>query len=119
MAPFVLGVTSYGTAMRIFHRLRSGNGRRRGGFETRPYTPPGSHREARLAGATKRQHLLGPRRRRRNGTQTMAKVIFTPNLQRHVLCPQAEAPGRTVREVLDNVFAANARARSYVLDDQA
>jgi sulfur-carrier protein len=49
----------------------------------------------------------------------MAKVVFTPNIQRHVLCPQAEAPGRTVREVLDKVFAENAQAKSYVLDDQA
>ena len=49
----------------------------------------------------------------------MAKVVFTPNIQRHVACPAAEAPGRTVREVLDRVFAANVRARSYVLDDQA
>jgi hypothetical protein len=24
----------------------------------------------------------------------MAKVIFTPNIQRHVLCPEAEAPDR-------------------------
>lgn len=49
----------------------------------------------------------------------MPKVVFTPNIQRHVECPEAEAPGRTVREVLDNVFTANPRARSYVLDDQA
>ena len=49
----------------------------------------------------------------------MAKVIFTPNIQRHVACPEAEAEGRTVREVLDNLFAVNAQARSYVLDDQA
>ena len=49
----------------------------------------------------------------------MAKVVFTPNIQRHVACPAAEAPGRTVREVLDAVFAANPQARSYVLDDQA
>ena len=49
----------------------------------------------------------------------MAKVVFTPNIQRHVLCPRAEAPGRTVREVLEHVFATNAQARSYVLDDQA
>jgi molybdopterin synthase sulfur carrier subunit len=48
----------------------------------------------------------------------MAKVIFTPNVQRHVACPQARAPGGTVREVLDNVFADNVLARSYVLDDQ-
>ena len=49
----------------------------------------------------------------------MAKVVFTPNVQRHVLCPEAEAPGQTVREVLDAVFADNAPARSYVLDDQS
>lgn len=48
----------------------------------------------------------------------MAKVAFTPNIQRHVECPAAEAPGATVREVLDNVFAGNPRARGYVLDDQ-
>jgi sulfur-carrier protein len=49
----------------------------------------------------------------------MAKVTFTPNLQRHVACPDATASGRTVREVLDHVFATNPRARGYVLDDQA
>jgi sulfur-carrier protein len=49
----------------------------------------------------------------------MAKVVFTPNVQRHVACPQAEASGQTVREVLDNVFGQNAQARSYVLDDQS
>ncbi len=48
----------------------------------------------------------------------MAKVLFTPNIQRHVLCPEAEAPGQTVREVLENVFLENSQARSYVLDDQ-
>ena len=49
----------------------------------------------------------------------MAKVVFTPNVQRHVACPEAQASGRTVREVLDHVFAENPQARSYVLDDQA
>lgn len=49
----------------------------------------------------------------------MAKVFFTTNLRRHVDCPTVEAAGSTVREVLDNVFAANARVRGYVLDDQA
>ena len=47
----------------------------------------------------------------------MARVTFTDNLQRHVACPPTTAPGRTVREVLDTVFAANPRARGYVLDD--
>jgi sulfur-carrier protein len=49
----------------------------------------------------------------------MARVVFTPNLQRHVACPATEVPGRTVREVLDAVFAGNPQARGYVLDDQA
>ncbi len=49
----------------------------------------------------------------------MAKVFFTPNIQRHVACPEAEAAGVTVREVLEGVFADNPQARSYVLDDQA
>ena len=49
----------------------------------------------------------------------MARIAFTPNVQRHVLCPEAEAPGRTVREVLDNLFTIHADARGYVLDDQA
>jgi hypothetical protein len=49
----------------------------------------------------------------------MVRVVFTQNIQRHVACPEAEAGGGSVREVLDNVFAANPQARSYVLDDQA
>lgn len=49
----------------------------------------------------------------------MAKVIFTANIQRHVACPEAQAAGCTVREVLENVFAENSEARSYVLDDQS
>jgi sulfur-carrier protein len=49
----------------------------------------------------------------------MARVVFTPNIQRHVACPDSEAPGKTVREVLEGVFGQNPQARSYVLDDQA
>lgn len=49
----------------------------------------------------------------------MVKVSFTPNIQRHVACDEAQAEGRTVREVLDKVFAENPQARGYVLDDQA
>ena len=48
----------------------------------------------------------------------MPKIYFTQNLKRHVTCPTSEAPGQTVREVLDAVFAVNPAARSYVLDDQ-
>lgn len=48
----------------------------------------------------------------------MATVSFTRNIQRHVACPDTTAPGGSVREVLDRVFADNPRARGYVLDDQ-
>jgi hypothetical protein len=49
----------------------------------------------------------------------MAKVVFTANIQRLVSCPAVEAAGATVRDVLENVFAENPRARGYVLDDQS
>ena len=49
----------------------------------------------------------------------MAKVVFTANIQRYVHCPEVEAGGQTVRDVLENVFADNPRARGYVLDDQS
>ena len=49
----------------------------------------------------------------------MPRVIFTPNLQRHIACATVEVPGATVREVLDAAFTGNAAARHYVLDDQA
>jgi len=48
----------------------------------------------------------------------MVSVTFTPNIQRHVSCPPAEVAGATVAEALAAVFAGNARARGYVLDDQ-
>jgi hypothetical protein len=48
----------------------------------------------------------------------MARVLFTQNIQRHVSCPETEAPGAILREVLDAVLAHNPAARSYVLDDQ-
>jgi len=47
----------------------------------------------------------------------MAKVAFTENIQRHVPCPPGAADGKTVREVLDAIFAGNERARGYVLDE--
>ena len=45
-------------------------------------------------------------------------MVFTANLQRHVPCPPTTAPGRTVREVLDHVFADNPRLRGYVVDER-
>lgn len=48
----------------------------------------------------------------------MIRVSFTKNIRRHVACPECEVEGRTVREVLEAVFAGNERARGYVLDDR-
>ena len=48
----------------------------------------------------------------------MATVRFTQNIQRHVVCPTRDVPGATLREVLDNYFRDNEKARGYVLDEQ-
>ena len=48
----------------------------------------------------------------------MPRICFTPNVQRHHSCPPAEVAGHTVREALDAYFAANPKARGYVLDEQ-
>lgn len=48
----------------------------------------------------------------------MPRVVFTPNLARHLEAPERTAPGATVREVLDAVFADDERLGGYVLDDQ-
>lgn len=49
----------------------------------------------------------------------MVRVTFTPTLQRHIACPPVEVKAATVREALEGAFAGNARARTYVLDDQS
>jgi len=48
----------------------------------------------------------------------MAEVTFTAALERHLAAPPAKVSGATVREALEEVFRANPRLRSYVLDDQ-
>lgn len=48
----------------------------------------------------------------------MPRVFFTANLRRHVDCPAMDAEGATVRELLANVFAAQERLGTYVLDEQ-
>jgi molybdopterin synthase sulfur carrier subunit len=55
----------------------------------------------------------------RGNLDDMARVVFTANLRRHVDCPETEADGATVREVLDAVFSKYDLLRGYVLDDQA
>jgi sulfur-carrier protein len=49
----------------------------------------------------------------------VANVTFAPALQRYIVCKPQDAPGATVREVLDAAFSGNMRARAYVLDDQS
>ena len=48
----------------------------------------------------------------------MPKISFTSALQRFLPAPSAEVEGATVGEALARVFAANAKLRGYVLDDQ-
>ena len=48
----------------------------------------------------------------------MPRVTFTSNLQRHVSAPTLDVGGATVGAALEQVFAANPRLRSYILDDQ-
>lgn len=49
----------------------------------------------------------------------MVRVHFTPQLRRHIDCPdQALVAATTVREALEAVFARHPGAKSYVLDDQ-
>lgn len=48
----------------------------------------------------------------------MARVCFTPNLERHLACVAAEVSGTSVREALDQVFENQQQLRGYVLDDQ-
>ena len=48
----------------------------------------------------------------------MPRVVFTPNLERHLRCPAQEVAGTTVRAVMEQVFAKNPVLRGYVLDDQ-
>ncbi|MGB5832955.1 MAG: MoaD/ThiS family protein [Thiohalocapsa sp.] len=49
----------------------------------------------------------------------MAKTLsLTPNLTRHLDCPDAKVFGSTLRDALDDYFQSNPRVRGYVLDDQ-
>ena len=48
----------------------------------------------------------------------MPRIRFTRFLERQVASPVGQAPGHTVSEALENIFAANAPLRGYLLDDQ-
>lgn len=48
----------------------------------------------------------------------MPTVAFTPNLQRHLDCPDVSVTADTVFDALEAVFRDNPRLRGYVLDEQ-
>ncbi|MDX1961980.1 MAG: MoaD/ThiS family protein [Pirellulales bacterium] len=48
----------------------------------------------------------------------MPRVTFTPNLRRHIDCPELTLPGDTVRAVLQELQRENPRLAHYVLDEQ-
>lgn len=50
----------------------------------------------------------------------MQTVSFTPNLKRHLDCPEVEIPEsvRSVADALEEAFRQNSRLRGYVLDEQ-
>ena len=48
----------------------------------------------------------------------MATVNFTQNLKRHIKCPSLCASGKTLHQVLTNVFRENPKLGCYVLDNQ-
>lgn len=58
-------------------------------------------------------HGAGPAQNR-----AMPRVVFAPNLRRHVDAPPREVAGGTVREALAAAFALQPRLAGYVLDEQ-
>lgn len=48
----------------------------------------------------------------------MARVTFTPHLQRFLDAPAVEVSAATVAQALDAVFAGNPRLRGYVVDER-
>lgn len=50
---------------------------------------------------------------------SMVKISFTPNLARHVDCPDGTVDAATVKEALDRYFEVHPGVRDYVLDEHA
>ena len=48
----------------------------------------------------------------------MARIVFTQQLRRFTETPEIDTPASTLRAALEDAFAANARLRGYILDDQ-
>lgn len=47
----------------------------------------------------------------------MPRVVFTPNLQRHIHCPAMVVDGETVAAALETAFAQQPRLRGYIVDE--
>ena len=48
----------------------------------------------------------------------MPRISFTPQLKRHVDCPDDAAGGLTVRAALEDYFGRHPAVRPYVFDEQ-
>jgi molybdopterin synthase sulfur carrier subunit len=48
----------------------------------------------------------------------MPKIVFTQQLRRFTEVPEVESAAATLRDAMEAAFAANARLRSYILDEQ-
>jgi molybdopterin synthase sulfur carrier subunit len=48
----------------------------------------------------------------------MPTLVFTQQLRRFTEVPQVESDAATLRAALEDAFAANARLRGYILDEQ-
>ena len=48
----------------------------------------------------------------------MARIVFTQQLRRFTEAPEIDTDALTLRAALEDAFAANARLRGYILDEQ-
>jgi len=48
----------------------------------------------------------------------MARVAFTPNLEKHLTIPEMEVEGDSIGKILNACCELNPDIRSYILDDQ-
>jgi len=48
----------------------------------------------------------------------MPTIAFTPNLQRHLDCPEITVAADTVADAFEAVFRDNPQLRGYLLDEQ-
>lgn len=48
----------------------------------------------------------------------MPRLVFTQQLRRFTDVPEIDTPAMVLRAALEDAFAANARLRGYILDEQ-